>query len=124
MPLLSRKKQLSFVEELGAKNIDGFLEGGGSGTAYSPLTTARFASNLVFDAQMNPEVELLDRDFIRDSVSPLKQIAGTRTASLGFTCELVRVLPTPPSRRSTSFRIARRSNHADLTKSARRSGWT
>lgn len=89
MPLLSRKKQLTFVGELGPKNITGFYESSGSPALYSPLTTASYAQNLVFDASLNADIEFLDRDFIRDSISPLKQIAGARTASLAFTCELV-----------------------------------
>ena len=90
MPLLSRKKQLTFVEELGPKKITGFYDPAspGSPTPYSPLTTPQFAQNLVFDASFTTDVELLDRDFIRDSISPLKQISGARTATLAFTCEL------------------------------------
>lgn len=77
MPLLTRKKQLVLKEEYSA----GFFSGN--------LETASDAAMLVFDAQLNPEVELLDRDFIRDSISPLKQAPAQKTATLTFTTEMI-----------------------------------
>ena len=77
MPLLTRKKQLVLKEEYSAGVFTGNLE------------TAADAAMLVFDAQLNPEVELLDRDFIRDSISPLKQAPAQKTASLTFTTEMI-----------------------------------
>ena len=77
MPLLTRKKQLVLKEEYSAGVFTGNLE------------TASDAAMLVFDAQLNPEVELLDRDFIRDSISPLKQAPAQKTASLTFTTEMI-----------------------------------
>lgn len=77
MPLLTRKKQLVLKEEYSAGQFSGNLE------------TASDAAMLVFDAQLNPEVELLDRDFIRDSISPLKQAPAQKTATLTFTTEMI-----------------------------------
>ena len=77
MPLLTRKKQLALV-----------IEGTPGVPASSALTTVANAAMLVFDASLSPSVEYVDRDYIRDSISPLKQTPGLKLADMSFSTEM------------------------------------
>lgn len=78
MPLLAKKKQIAMVREL----IGGVIPAG------SPLANAANATILALDPAMAVEIDNFEREFVRDSITRLKQIPASKIGVITFGAEI------------------------------------
>ena len=76
MPLLSKRRQVVAVEETVG------------GTLASGLTTASNAGFVVNDATATLDIEQVERNILRESLTPVKSTAGQKAATLSITTEI------------------------------------